>query len=748
MTSKRLFLKSIKEELRHKVWMVALSLLGNFLAMPVTWLLLYSDVETHRARGIVEGMAAADQEHMIMGWADRGVEYFQTSLLVTAAIIAIIGAVIVGLENFRFLQQKSMVDTFHSLPVSRTALFGTKYVSGLLIWLVPCLLCMTLAWIFAGVSMLRVGGEGAVPGLLLALGKNMVVLLILFLQIYHLMLLATMLTGNVLNTLAVSAILGGGAISFYGMMVGFMDTYFRTYLQRMMLDGGEKGLHAALCCSPLVSPLYLLAASVDVGLPVAGDYRTTLLACLGEALLLGVLAWLAYVRRPSERSGHGVDLVWIAGPMRIFVSLVGGMVGWVFMYSLMGADAVGTAWCIFGALFVGILAYGVLDVVFSMDFKAFFRHRWGMAATAAVTVLVCFGFRGDWVGYDRYLPQQEQIRQASIYSGSYTNAVWMDSLPETMELTDAAQIYAFLERGVENMQGRTHKSEETQLEELYCGSSLSRDAFYVKVVLEDGRSYYRRYYYYEWDGDVVLPLLCSGEYARSCYAITEEMLDNCHGMAFYGGIDKEIMRDVAQQEVLRQVAAGYNQDLQEQPQTVILNQGRVLGRIQMTMGSEEMPRRYYLEVNENMRHTLEAMAQNHIQFPGQALDAEDVESISFEVEGGAYWYRGDHRISPAERSIRGHFGVYPESAPGLEGQPVYETEGSEPQEFRLIITDRAQIEELLPLIQFSNMRGGSGELVQGFAGGVGLTDRQGMQWSVCIRRGALPEEYIRRMLEE
>ena len=43
MISKRLFLKGMREDLRHKVWMVALSLLGSFLTLPVVWLLRYSD---------------------------------------------------------------------------------------------------------------------------------------------------------------------------------------------------------------------------------------------------------------------------------------------------------------------------------------------------------------------------------------------------------------------------------------------------------------------------------------------------------------------------------------------------------------------------------------------------------------------------------------------------------------------------------------------------------------------------------
>lgn len=739
MISKRLFLKSIREELRHKVWMIALSLLGNFLAMPVVWLLRYTDVDVVRTSDIINNTIASELEKVIMEAGNMMVEYFQQSLLVAAGIIAILGAVIVGLESFRFLQQKSMVDTYHSLPVSRNVLFGAKYVSGLLIWLVPYLLCMALTWIFASVLMIRVGGAGVTPRLLLAAGKNTAILLIVFMLVYHLMLLATMLTGNVLNTLVVSGVLGGGVLSLYGMLYGFNYSYFHTYVEKSYYDGGQ-GLQAALCCSPIVAPFYLLAATADEEV-AGGNYPATLLACLGMVLLLGVLAWLAYSRRPSERGGHGVDLKWIAAPLRIFVSIVGGMGGWLFMYYLMDS----TAWCIFGALLVGILIYGVLDVVFSMDFKAFFRHRWSMAATAVITLLVCFGFWRDWVGYDRYLPQQEQIRQASVYCHSYTNNPRLYSPPETMELTDTAQIYAFLERGVENTQGRLHKTTEAELEELYCGESRSTDTFCVRVVLENGRSYYRQYNYYEWDEDVVLPLLCSEEYANACYYIPEEKMDNCSSMTFTS-IANVAVESETRKEILRQVAEAYNRDLLEQPQTVILNQGRAIGQIQM-IENEGRRITWYLDINENMSHTLEAMEQNHIQFQEQFLGPEDVESLTFLVKGSPYWYRGNPRISPAERSIRWHFGVYPEHAPVLGGQPVCEMEGSEPQNFEFTIAAQAEIEELLPLIQFTSMHNGDGEFVQDFVGGVSILDRQGTEWNVYIRRGTLPEKYIQRMLE-
>ena len=229
MISKRLFLKGMREDLRHKVWMVALSLLGSFLTLPVVWLLRYSDVDMSVVNGQITVMTSQEYEKALTETINNMAAFFGQELMLSASVIAILGAVVTGLEAFHYLQQKSMVDTYHSLPVSRTQLFGIKYINGLLIWLVPYLLCSVLALALSGVLLARVGGGGGIPRLILETGKNTLVLVIAFLLVYHMMLLATMLTGNMLNTLTVAVILGGGVIAVYGLTLGFMTTFFHTY---------------------------------------------------------------------------------------------------------------------------------------------------------------------------------------------------------------------------------------------------------------------------------------------------------------------------------------------------------------------------------------------------------------------------------------------------------------------------------------------------------------------------------------
>lgn len=750
MTSKHLFLKGMREDIQHKVWMLVLSLLGSFLAMPVLWLLYYTDTDIGNTTLYMKNMTSQEQARAISETIGRVVRFFRGDLILATGVIAIVGAVIVGLECFRYLQQKSMVDTYHSLPVSRMQIFAIKYVNGLLIWLVPYLLCMILTLVICSAQLAPIGGTEGVPALIREAVVDTAVLIVVYLLIYHLMLLATMLTGNMLNTLAMASILGCGVIIAYGLGLGFMTTYLNTYYPQ-----GRRGIQAALYASPMAAPVYLLSCRMEDEVSALGFPVTPTLICLGVALALGGLTLFVYSKRPSERAGRGVDMKGLAGILRACVSVLGGMGGWLFMYSLVDS----TAWSVFGALLVGILTYGVLDVIFSMDFKAFFRHKYSMAASMALTLLISFGYRGDWMGYDRYLPQQEDIQKVSIACSPYSISRNWPEILEGVELTDASQIYAFLERGIENVFGQEHISEEALVGEAYGELVYKTNAFYVEVTLASGRSYFRTYPYYRWDEDVVLPLLCSEEYARGAYYLSEDVIDACYNMRFVSdsGIDGGAC-ETKDERILREVAAAYNQDLLEQPEVIIRGEDRLLGQVYVQI------RQVYgytqtltLDIFEGMTHTLAAMERGGIRIFNQPVEAKDVESITFKVNGSRYGSRGDASISFVERGIRSWFGVYPDSGYKPYPEMAADSEGSgqlavdipstESETYTFVITAPEEIEELLELIQYCD-RGHNGVFTRGSVSDVTVQDDHGTEWAVSVRRGALPEKYIQRFLEE
>ena len=116
MTSKRFFFKVLREDMRHKTWMLALSALSSFLMIMVVWLIWWSNqrgiaetVENSLSRFEADSRAFAVRET---------ISFFGEFVTIMGGTVAIFGAVITGLFGFRYVFHKNMADVYHSLPVN------------------------------------------------------------------------------------------------------------------------------------------------------------------------------------------------------------------------------------------------------------------------------------------------------------------------------------------------------------------------------------------------------------------------------------------------------------------------------------------------------------------------------------------------------------------------------------------------------------------------------------------------------
>ena len=152
MTSRRLFVNAMGEDLRHKIWMAALFVLGNFLALPVAWLMMRNNLES--------------SESLILEKLYHVFDFFTVYVIVFGGMTALPGALITGLAGFRFVFHKRMVDLYHSLPVKRSTLYGVCYVDGILLWFVPFVVCMLSACAMGGSFVYSLGGIQALGHML------------------------------------------------------------------------------------------------------------------------------------------------------------------------------------------------------------------------------------------------------------------------------------------------------------------------------------------------------------------------------------------------------------------------------------------------------------------------------------------------------------------------------------------------------------------------------------------------------
>ena len=263
MTSNHCFSRIGRQNMRHSTWLWALSMIGNLLALPVVMLL---------ATG--ENLEGANELNYLASCLSN--LYFTNRVIVLAfaAIVAAVGALVVGITNFRYLLHKNMVDTYHSIPVKRQTLFFVNWLNGFLIWFVPFALNLVLTMIIsaakAGSLMKRIrvlekaqGYMGiyhdpselsryTIGGLLGGMLTDALLVLVVFLLIYHLTIVAMMLCGNVLNVLVTEVILGGGVMALYGVILALCEAFWDTFLTSVVTL--HRGLQYA---SPFVSSVMI-----------------------------------------------------------------------------------------------------------------------------------------------------------------------------------------------------------------------------------------------------------------------------------------------------------------------------------------------------------------------------------------------------------------------------------------------------------------------------------------------------------
>lgn len=130
MTSNRFFFKIMKEDLRHKIWMMALSVLTSTLMLPVVWLIWWSN---RSGSGATDALFLLEENRpkAIL----QTIDFFRGHFMLAGGFQTVAGALVTGLSGFRYVFHKNMVDTYHSMPVKRSTLFASGYLNGILIWM-------------------------------------------------------------------------------------------------------------------------------------------------------------------------------------------------------------------------------------------------------------------------------------------------------------------------------------------------------------------------------------------------------------------------------------------------------------------------------------------------------------------------------------------------------------------------------------------------------------------------------------
>lgn len=633
MTSRACFFNAMREDFRHKIWMLVLSILGNALAMPVAFLLFCG--------GSVEDPSRA------ISCMSSIYKFASSAYMIPALVIAIGGAVIVGLASFRYLFHRNMVDTYHSLPIKRGTLFITNWLNSFLIWFVPFIVSYLLMIFLAVIRLTQfrsvvVHYQGdlylpnaadmvktmTVNNMLMVSIQWFCVIVVAFTVIYHLILLAVMLSGNVLNALVVTGVLGFGIEVLLLIIYGFCGMAFDTFI-------GDAHVW--------ITDYMFLSPGVSVGRMVYDmqyvESSLSLIENIVLAVLLIVAAYFVYQKRQSELSEQGLKNKPVKYFIQVLTTLCASMGGWIVFYVVSDEmyNRSGYIWGIFGAVLTGIFAYGVLNCIFYVDIKAFLKNKILLGVTVVTGIAASIIIFTDALGYDTYLPKENDIKAISIYSYNHSldrnyygrNCLSPDHPINQVSIENPQAAYALLSKAVYNQ-----KTQDSYQLHTYEESGVTYwdivDTFMVKVTLKNGKSYYRNYALSTNDAQEVYSLISTPEYLQANYELREETERPCDRIILEKSTSRNMELNLKDdwyfEDFQKQLKEAYHKDLYEHTESIIKTQGRMMCSIEF----REIDNYYgwtFVDINvfEDMTYTRDVLREFGF---GEYADPIDLKQIS------------------------------------------------------------------------------------------------------------------------
>ncbi|MBO4291226.1 MAG: hypothetical protein J5898_04905 [Lachnospiraceae bacterium] len=477
-------LRLMREDLRHNYWMLALSILGNFLAGPMAFLFHFSRRFNLVSRTIdntviLKSGRTVPMQEWVSQKADNCFTYLTHTYFYLQLVIVYGGALIVAFFAFRYLYSRRMVDLYHSAPVSRKRLFISIWLNGFLVWFIPFMICQTCVHIASAFVL----GDSSYFGELTMVTVGVILRVILcYLIVYHACLVPVMLCGNLLNS-----ILGGLVYGLYFFAFNYLFTELKLiYFDTFFVNKADMYNNIFTLLSPLAEPVVLSLHWNSNS--TFFEWGWLHFGAMTVSVCNFFLAYFLYLKRPSEYAEKGLENKWIRGICRFGLSLLAGMVGGRVFHSI--SPAYRFAWTLFGVLLASAVTFCFLNIVFHSSFREILSHKLHYIGVLAACILLFSVMRFDLTGFESYVPKQSDIRGLSFFSYGLAGAY------QECQMTDhgLTEVYAYDEIH-KNPVFRDPEKIHRLLSEI-SRNDLSSDPLYMnmtaKIITSHG-TYYRQY---------------------------------------------------------------------------------------------------------------------------------------------------------------------------------------------------------------------------------------------------------------
>lgn len=397
MTSRVLFHKLFIETLRRHLAAVLITVLAFFVHLISFFLNVQNILNTK----VLEDAVNSSYPPI------RGTEYVIERLTEICspnmwnAILAMLIGVYLAFDFFRYLHSKKETDFYESMPIRKQTWYLTLLSASIGIFsiLATVTTLLELAIVYSVGYGSAIILQNLLWGLLCMIG--------VFLATWATTVLAMIMTGH-----TIIAFLGFGIFAIYipliisNLIPVYANEFLDTYVYRRL------------------NPIYYYFSPVTLAYKASYSFSyngnmwnidnhwTYLLGCFVFALILGIIAYLLFLRRPSETAGRAMAFEKINPVIRILIVIPIALYAGLLLNEI--AAYASTVWLILGVVFVAFLMHGIIECIFQFDIKALVSKKRQLLLTILFCLAFVFVFWTDVFQYDKYMPKLEEVKKVYI----------------------------------------------------------------------------------------------------------------------------------------------------------------------------------------------------------------------------------------------------------------------------------------------------------------------------------------------
>lgn len=404
MTSRVSFPKLLMETLRRHIAAVLITVLGFFIhiigffmnvqnIISAEYITAEYSVNELLSGNYITKIAPEELEYILQELAEL------CSPNLTNGIIALIFGAYLAFAFFRYMHSKRETDFYESLPIRRQTWFKTILVSCFALFFVLCAATtgIEIAIIFST-------GYGSLS-LLQSMLWNLICMTSAFLISWFTTALAMVMTGH-----PIIAFLGYGVFASYIPLIlaNLIPVYCQRFFDTYVYSDNSQIFYYF---SPATLIYKMTNSWYDWKLD---EHWTYLIGSLIFIIVIGIVTYLLFLRRPSEAAGRAMAFEKANSVIRFMLVIPLALYAGLFLDEMSTISSI--AWLIFGVIFAAFLLHGIMECIFQFDIKAIISKKKQLLAT----IVVCLGFVcifwADFLKYDEYIPDANDVKMVKMES--------------------------------------------------------------------------------------------------------------------------------------------------------------------------------------------------------------------------------------------------------------------------------------------------------------------------------------------